>query len=98
MVRSGWAVSMASWSPSTAPSRLSQFDGVNWGTATPQSISGGKAANPMSLGADSSGNVWIGLQDVGLIRWDGTNAYVFNDTNSGLVTNRVKSVVYDKKS
>lgn len=50
-----------------------------------------------SLCADSSGNVWMGISTMGVARFDGTNWYYFNDTNSGIFSNSVESIAYDKK-
>src|SRR5205823_4035590 len=55
-------------------------------------------SRPMSLGADSIGNIWIGMTDIGLLRFDGNTWTTFNDSNSPLSTNRIRCITYDKKS
>ena len=75
---------------------IAVFDGKNWSTVIPP-LTKTNMSRPMSLGADSLGNVWIGMMDIGLVRYDGINWDVFNDANSALITNRIGCITYDKK-
>ncbi len=48
-----------------------------------------------SIAIDGSGNKWIGTNDGGLVRFDGTNWDVYNTSNSGLPDNSVLSIAID---
>ncbi|MDP4236135.1 MAG: two-component regulator propeller domain-containing protein [Bacteroidota bacterium] len=80
-----------------ASNTIASFDGKNWTTITPP-LDPTNMSRPISLAADSLGNLWIGMMDIGLVRFDGANWDVFDDTNSALITNRVKCITYDKRS
>jgi ligand-binding sensor domain-containing protein len=49
-----------------------------------------------AIAIDGQGNMWIGTGSGGLVKFDGTNWTVYNDRNSGLLTNFVPAITIDK--
>jgi ligand-binding sensor domain-containing protein len=77
--------------------KIPVFDGKNFSTITPP-VTPSAQTRPISLCADSNGNVWVGMIDTGIYRFDGTNWTNFSQSNSALRSNRPKCMAYDKKS
>jgi ligand-binding sensor domain-containing protein len=44
---------------------------------------------------DKEGNIWIGTEKDGLVKFDGTNWFAYNSTNSGLPNNTIYSLAID---
>jgi ligand-binding sensor domain-containing protein len=72
---------------------LSTFDGSTWQNF--DTLMHG--IDPFSLCADSSGNIWIGTNGSGLIKFDGAHAQQFNLNSLLNFSNVVASIAFDKK-
>jgi len=76
--------------------KLTQFDGTYWTTYTPPV----GATTVTAITIDGSGNKWIGVRDDwgsgrGLLKFDGTNWTIYDQSNSGLPDNTVYAIAID---
>ncbi len=67
-----------------------KFDSQNWNIYEPPTY-----FRMRSHAADKEGLIWIGTWDNGLIKSDGYNWNTFDDSNSGLPSNRVNAIFID---
>jgi ligand-binding sensor domain-containing protein len=72
------------------------FDGKKFSTITAP-VSPKAQTRPISLCSDSNGNIWVGMIDTGIFKFDGNNWTIFSQSNSPLLSNRPKCMAYDKK-
>lgn len=54
--------------------------------------------NVWSFAEDSAGNIWIGTENGGVMKYDGTNYTVFDTSNSGLLSNWVITIFEDSNN
>lgn len=52
------------------------------------------ANSTVAVAEDENKNIWIATGDIGLIKYDGINYYIYN-TKSGLPSNNISDVAYD---
>jgi len=51
-----------------------------------------------TIAFDSFGNIWIGTQDKGIFRFDGSDWTIYNTSNTALPTNRINHLVIDSNN
>ena len=49
-----------------------------------------------ALAIDKSGNIWIGTNEDGLVKFDGSNWTIYNSSNSGIPNNSIRSITFDQ--
>ncbi len=69
---------------------LIKFDGANWSTVPGISVN-----EITTLEPDDEGNLWIGTNDNGVIKYDGTNIVNYNSSNSPLPADHVQKIYKD---
>ncbi len=69
---------------------LIKFDGINW-----SSVPGISVNEITTLEPDDKGNLWIGTNDNGVIKYDGTNTVNYNSSNSPLPADHVQKIYKD---
>jgi len=70
---------------------LLKHDNATWTLYNQTSNPAFPSNNVTALAKDNSGNIWIGTNDVGLVKFDGTNFTTYN-TLSGLPSNSITCV------
>ena len=69
---------------------LINFDGTNWNTVPGISVN-----EITTLESDNAGNLWIGTNDNGVMKYDGTNVVNYNSSNSQLPADHVQKIYKD---
>ena len=70
---------------------VEKFDGTNWST-----ISGLQNHSVSSMDFDNAGNLWIGTDNAGLFKYDGTNLTNYIPSNSPLPSEDIKDIKKDE--
>ena len=77
---------------------LSMFDGENWVTFDSVLSTVPDIENSIkALEVDAAGNLWIGLEYHGLIKYDGTDWSLYDRMNSSLPSDRITQLLHDGK-
>jgi ligand-binding sensor domain-containing protein len=81
--------------PEEIESILYKFDGKEWKSFTKDNSSFPSDYGIRSMILDNLDNLFIGYKD-GLLKFDGKNWITYNTKNSGLLNNKVNTIVVDK--
>lgn len=77
----------------TTSSKVFKFDDVNWTVFDNSDFP--EIYNPHSIASDNDGNIWMGVNQSGMVKFDGTNWIHYDETFFGDGYPEVNNIVFD---